>query len=86
MGCAKNEDCAKQCVKNYMKRHGASCTRKAYYQITCDEFAGIHNGGAGGCNSPGTAPFRGEVKKCMDVRHYECYRFCRYLDEALDKN
>lgn len=64
MGCATNENCARQCVENYMERYGTYCTDKPNNQITCEEFGGIHNGGPTGCDSSATADYRDKVTQC----------------------
>jgi hypothetical protein len=56
--CAVNVTCAKQCVKNYFARYGTKCTKKASANINCADYAGIHNGGPGGCSAAGTADYR----------------------------
>ena len=62
--CATDEDCATQCVRNYLDRYGTYCTGRSPSFISCEEFGGIHNGGPLGCDSSATAGYRQKVAEC----------------------
>lgn len=50
--CAADRECAKQCIRNYMKRYEYICKDTlGKEQLSCTEYGRIHNGGPGGCAS-----------------------------------
>jgi len=63
-GTNGGKDCSEQCVSNYMDRYGDYCTGKPIDQVTCLEYAGVHNGGPGGCDSSATQEYRNRVSTC----------------------
>ncbi len=61
------KECSEQSVSIYTDRYASVCT--GVIPATCEDYAGIHNGGMYGCHAVETATFRHMVQECCDVMY-----------------
>lgn len=59
------KDCSEEAVSIYTDRYSSVCT--GVIPATCEDYAGIHNGGSNGCHATETASFRHQVQQCCAV-------------------
>ena len=69
--CAKDETCARWCIKLYMRLHENQCASDlggTNSSLVCHHYGRIFNGGSGGCSSTDTCDYVDSVRSV-------CYSF-----------
>ena len=58
--CAKDDTCARWCIKLYMQANEGTCATDlgaTVADLSCHHYGRLLNGGSGGCSDAGTCPY-----------------------------
>ena len=78
--CAKDLNCATQCVNSYMSRYA----KMPGCHHDCESYARLHNGGPYGCTNPKTIPYWKKVKACLGDSDGDVEEFVFTVNEPKD--
>ena len=72
--CAFDDECARLCIKEYMKRYQGLCLGDlgsgiTEAQLKCHDFGRLHNGGPFGCSNKATCGYVSRIKESCYVKN-----------------
>ena len=72
--CAFDDECARLCIKEYMKRYQSLCLGDlgsgiTEAQLKCHDFGRLHNGGPFGCSNKATCGYVSRIKESCYVKN-----------------
>ena len=70
--CAKDDTCARWCIKLYMQANEGTCAsdlNATVADLSCHHYGRLLDGGSGGCSDPGTCPYVTQTRQTCYPTH-----------------